>query len=633
MFRIKKLDIFILKSFLLLFAGTFFICLFVFIMQFLWRWVDELVGKGLGVTVLAQFFYYSTLILIPASLPLAILLAALMTFGNFGERYELLSMKSAGIPLTRIMRPLIILCILFSAISFYFQNVVAPKAQQQLWTLVVSIKQTNPELDIPEGVFYNEIDGYNIYVKQKDRNTGMLKDVLIYNISEGFENAHVIWAERGKIESTEDQNHLRLHLYNGEQFENLKSQTISSKNVPYRRETFREKHAIIEFKGGFEMVDGSFLSDRSDTKNMAQISHSIDSLRAHVDSVGMTMYKELNRSTYRAINLNASDSVKMEQNKSTRLSVDSLFDSYTMSEKERVLSNAANYSKNLATDWHMKGTVAKETDTNIRRHQTDWHKKITTSLACLIFFFIGAPLGAIIRKGGLGMPVIISVLFFVLYYIIDTGAVRVARSGEMNIILGTWMSTLVLTPLGAFFTYKSNKDSVVFNIDVYRDFFRALFGIRQKRNLFKKEVIIEDPNYPRICEDLLAISDECRSYLDHHSLKTAPNYLRIFGFNEEDNHIAQIHDRLEKQIEELSNSKDHVLLELLNRYPIISSNAHKRPFKNRWLNILTGLVFPVGLVFFFRIWMFSIRLDKDLNRIIQNNGDVTARIKDESFIK
>ncbi|MBR1720251.1 MAG: LptF/LptG family permease, partial [Phocaeicola sp.] len=570
---------------------------------------------------------------IPASLHLAILLAALMTFGNFGERYELLSMKSAGIPLTRIMRPLIILCILFSAISFYFQNVVAPKAQQQLWTLVVSIKQTNPELDIPEGVFYNEIDGYNIYVKQKDRNTGMLKDVLIYNISEGFENAHVIWAERGKIESTEDQNHLRLHLYNGEQFENLKSQTISSKNVPYRRETFREKHAIIEFKGGFEMVDGSFLSDRSDTKNMAQISHSIDSLRAHVDSVGMTMYKELNRSTYRAINLNASDSVKLEQNKLTRLSVDSLFDSYTMSEKERVLSNAANYSKNLATDWHMKGTVAKETDTNIRRHQTDWHKKITTSLACLIFFFIGAPLGAIIRKGGLGMPVIISVLFFVLYYIIDTGAVRVARSGEMNIILGTWMSTLVLTPLGAFFTYKSNKDSVVFNIDVYRDFFRALFGIRQKRNLFKKEVIIEDPNYPRICEDLLAISDECRSYLDHHSLKTAPNYLRIFGFNEEDNHIAQIHDRLEKQIEELSNSKDHVLLELLNRYPIISSNAHKRPFKNRWLNILTGLVFPVGLVFFFRIWMFSIRLDKDLNRIMQNNRDVTARIKDESFIK
>ena len=633
MFRIKKLDIFILKSFLLLFAGTFFICLFVFIMQFLWRWVDELVGKGLGVTVLAQFFYYSTLILIPASLPLAILLAALMTFGNFGERYELLSMKSAGIPLTRIMRPLIILCVIMCGISFYFQNVIAPKAQQHLWTLVVSIKQTNPELDIPEGVFYNEISGYNIYVKHKDRNTGMLKDILIYNISEGFENAHVIWAERGRIESTEDQKHLRLHLYNGEQFENLKSQTISSKNVPYRRETFREKHAIIEFNGGFEMVDGGFLSDRSDTKNMNQIAHSIDSLRAHVDSVGRTMYHELNRSTYYPINMTAADTTKLRESKLTRLNADSVFDSYTMSEKEHVLSLAANSSKNLANDWHMKGMVAKETDTNVRRHQSDWHKKITTSLACLIFFFIGAPLGAIIRKGGLGMPVIISVLFFVLYYIIDTGAVRVARSGEMNIVLGTWMSTLVLTPLGAFFTYKSNKDSVVFNIDVYLEFFRSLFGIRQKRHIFKKEVIIEDPDYPRVIDDLQAITADCQSYLENHSLKTAPNYFRIFAFNEEDNHIAQIHDQLEKQIEELSNSKDHVLLELLNRYPIISSNAHKRPFKKRWLNILTGLFIPVGLVFFFRIWMFSIRLDKDLNRIIQNNHDVTERIKSESFIK
>ena len=203
----------------------------------------------------------------------------------------------------------------------------------------------------------------------------------------------------------------------------------------------------------------------------------------------------------------------------------------------------------------------------------------------------------------------------------------------MNIVLGTWMSTLVLTPLGAFFTYKSNKDSVVFNIDVYLEFFRSLFGIRQKRHIFKKEVIIEDPDYPRVIDDLQAITADCQSYLENHSLKTAPNYFRIFAFNEEDNHIAQIHDQLEKQIEELSNSKDHVLLELLNRYPIISSNAHKRPFKKRWLNILTGLFIPVGLVFFFRIWMFSIRLDKDLNRIIQNNHDVTERIKSESFIK
>ena len=165
MLRIKKLDIFVLKSFLTLFAGTFFICLFIFMMQFLWRYVDELVGKGLELNVLAQFFILSALTLIPISLPLAILLAALMTFGNFGERYELLSMKAAGIPLLRIMAPIIILCVGLGGVSFYFQNVVGPKAQKQLWTLLVSMKQKSPEVDIPEGVFYNDIDGYNIYVK------------------------------------------------------------------------------------------------------------------------------------------------------------------------------------------------------------------------------------------------------------------------------------------------------------------------------------------------------------------------------------------------------------------------------------------------------------------------------------
>ena len=208
--RIKKLDIFILKSFLMLFAGTFFICLFIFMMQFLWRYVDEMVGKGLEMSVLAQFFFYSALTLIPVSLPLAILLAALMTFGNFGERFELLSMKAAGIPLLRIIRPLVIFCTILACVSFYFQNVIAPKAQLKLLTLLVSMKQTSPELDIPEGVFYSEIDGYNIYVKHKDRETGIMKDLLIYNFSDGFENAHIIWASEGKMEMTADKKHLYL---------------------------------------------------------------------------------------------------------------------------------------------------------------------------------------------------------------------------------------------------------------------------------------------------------------------------------------------------------------------------------------------------------------------------------------
>ena len=630
--RIKKLDIFVLKSFLLLFSGTFFICLFIFMMQFLWRYVDELVGKGLEIGVLAQFFFYSGITLIPVSLPLAILLAALMTFGNFGEKFELLSMKAAGIPLLRIIRPLIIFCVMLCGMSFYFQNVVAPKAQTKLWTLLVSMKQTSPELDIPEGVFYSDIDGYNIYVKKKDRETGIMKDLLIYNFSEGFENAHIIWASEGSMEMTEDKQHLFLHLYNGEQFENLKSQSIDSKNVPYRRETFREKHIVIEFDGGFNMIDGSFLSERHDTKNMNQISHSIDSLTFRADSIGRATFKDTKRTTYREFTVTQRDSVKMSSGELPAIiNVDSLFQAYTLAEKEKALKSASDRLNTLTSDWKIKEMQMSDADKNIRRHQSTWHQRITLSLSCLIFFFIGAPLGAIIRKGGLGLPVVISVIIFVLYYIIDSGSTRVARSGEMNIILGTWMSTLVLAPIGAFFTYKSNKDSVVFNLEVYTGFFRWLFGLRPSRHLFKKEVIIKDPNYRYVYDELTTLSGQCQAYLDTHRLGSAPNYYRIFFVDGPSNAIADINAGMENVIEELSNSKDGPILNGLNNYPILSTQAHKSPSDLRWLNILFGICIPVGIFFYIRIWLFGKRLDKDLKKIIQTNTNIQERIKNQSL--
>lgn len=615
----------------MLFIGTFFICLFIFMMQFLWRYVDELVGKGLELSVLAQFFFYSALTLIPMSLPLAILLAALMTFGNFGERYELLSMKAAGIPLLRIIRPLVIFCTLLGCTSFYFQNVISPKAQIKLLTLLVSMKQTSPELDIPEGVFYDEIEGYNIYVKQKDRETGMLKDILIYNFSDGFENAHIIWASQGKMEMTADKQHLYLHLYKGEQFENLKSQTINSNNVPYRRETFREKHTIIEFDGGFNMVDGSFLSDRSDSKNMVEISHSIDSISTRADSLGRAMYNEIKMSTYRDVELTATDSIQIKEQNLTRINIDSLFKAYTLAEKDRTLGSAADRTESLASEWSMKSYTTTDADSNIRKHEADWHKKITLSLSCLIFFFIGAPLGAIIRKGGLGMPVVISVIIFVLYYIIDSGSTRVAKSGEMNMILGVWMSSIVLAPLGAFFTYKSNNDSVVFNAEVYLNFFRMLLGLRPSRHIFKKEVIIEDPNYPRILNELDNLCAECNIYGEKHRLWSAPNYFRVFTNNKHDDAIAGISEKMERLIEELSNSKDGVLLSYMERLPILSTKAHKSPFDKRWLNLLAGLIVPIGIFFYFRIWRFSRRLDNDLKNIIKTSHDIQERIKNNSL--
>ena len=627
MLRIKKLDIFVLKSFLLLFAGTFFICLFIFMMQFLWRYVDELVGKGLEIKVLAQFFFLSALTLIPLSLPLAILLAALMTFGNFGERYELLSMKAAGIPLLRIMQPVILLCVLLGLTSFFFQNVVGPKAQKELWTLIVSMKQKSPEVDIPEGVFYSDIDGYNIYVKQKDRETGILKDVLIYNFSDGFENAHIIWAAEGKLELTADKQHLYLHLYNGEQFENLKSQAGLSRNVPYRRETFREKHTLIQFDTQFNMVDGNFLNRRSDIKNMNEITHAIDSLTAYADSLGRSMHSDIMQSTYKAPILSKSDSVKIQEEKLSVINIDSVFNTLTSAEKLKTLSTCENRLSSLSSDWSMKSYLTKETDANIRGHRSDWHKKITLSLACIIFFFIGAPLGAIIRKGGLGMPVVLSVLIFILYYIIDSGATRVARSGEMNIILGTWMSTLVLAPLGGFLTYKSNKDSVVFNIDVYIAFFRKLLGIRQSRHIFKKEVIIHTPDYADIVNRLEAISGQCQDYANKHKLLGPPNYFQIFTNNEHDDAIREISLQIENLIEELSNSKDNILLNMLNKYPYLSVKAHKSLFDNRWLNLIFGIIVPAGLLVWLNIWRYRVRLDKDLKVILKTNEELENHIR------
>ena len=627
MLRIKKLDIFVLKSFLLLFAGTFFICLFIFMMQFLWRYVDELVGKGLEIKVLAQFFFLSALTLIPLSLPLAILLAALMTFGNFGERYELLSMKAAGIPLLRIMQPVILFCVLLGLTSFFFQNVVSPKAQKELWTLIVSMKQKSPEVDIPEGVFYSDIDGYNIYVKQKDRETGILKDVLIYNFSDGFENAHIIWAAEGKLELTADKQHLYLHLYNGEQFENLKSQAGLSRNVPYRRETFREKHTLIQFDTQFNMVDGNFLNRRSDIKNMNEITHAIDSLTAYADSLGRSMHSDIMQSTYKAPILSKSDSVKIQEEKLSVINIDSVFNTLTSAEKLKTLSTCENRLSSLSSDWSMKSYLTKETDANIRGHRSDWHKKITLSLACIIFFFIGAPLGAIIRKGGLGMPVVLSVLIFILYYIIDSGATRVAKSGEMNIILGTWMSTLVLAPLGGFLTYKSNKDSVVFNIDVYIAFFRKLLGIRQSRHIFKKEVIIHTPDYADVVNRLEAISGQCQDYANKHKLLGPPNYFQIFTNNEHDDAIREISLQMENLIEELSNSKDNILLNMLNKYPYLSVKAHKSLFDNRWLNLIFGIIVPAGLLVWLNIWRYRVRLDKDLKVILKTNEELENHIR------
>ncbi|MDD3039158.1 LptF/LptG family permease [Bacteroides sp.] len=623
MLRIKKLDIFIVKSFFLLFIGTFFICLFIFMMQFLWRYVDELVGKGLEMSVMAQFFFYSALTLVPVSLPLAVLLASLITFGNFGERYELLAMKAAGISLLKIMRPLAIFVCGLVGVSFYFQNVVGPIAQSKLGTLILSMKQKSPEVDIPEGVFYSEIPDYNLKIAKKNRNTGMLYDVLIYNLRDGFENAHIIYADSGRMEMTADKQHLWLHLYSGDLFENLKAQNLKSQNVPYRRESFREKHSIIEFNSDFNMVDSEIMSKQSSAKDMKQLEASIDSMRLMGDSIGRQYYTEVSQSNFRpSYTLNKEDTIKIEAADIEAYDIDSLYDVASLVQKQKVITAAAGRAENIANDISFKTYQMEDNDTRIRKHQTEWHKKFTISISCLLFFFIGAPLGGIIRKGGLGMPVIVSVMVFIIYYIIDNTGYKMARDGKWIVWMGMWTSSAILAPLGFFLTYKSNKDSVVLNADAYINWFKKIVGIRSLRHLFKKEVVINDPDYERLPGDLDRLTVECKAYMTKNHLTKAPNYFKLWMTGGKDNEVVDISEQLELLVEEMSNTKSVTLLNTLNNYPIIPVSAHIRPFHKYWLNLAAGIIFPIGLFFYFRIWAFRVRLSRDMERIIKNNEQI-----------
>ena len=633
MLRIKKLDIFVIKSFILLFIGTTFICLFIFMMQFLWRRVDDMVGKGLDLIVLAKFFYYSALALWPTSAPLAVLLASLMTFGNFGERFELIAMKAAGIPLTKVMRPLIIFTVFVAGLSFYFLNVTGPNAQLKLYTLIYSMTQASPELDIPESSFYqlgegNEGVKYNLYVRKKDKKTGMLYNVMIYNFSDGFENAHIIVADSGKMETTADKKHLYLHLYDGEQFENLRQQNTGSQNVPYRRESFVSKHTLIDFDSNFSMQDGSFLTVNPEFKGMNKLREDIDSLDVRYDSIGRGYYDDAMKRSYNSTPLTRFDSIQIEKTRITRLDMDSLLAVSSRNTVEEAYGEAKRKVEMTASDLSIKSLTMNDGNKLIRRHWVEMNKKFTLSLACIIFFFIGAPLGAIIRKGGLGMPVVVSIIIFLIYYIINSMGERAAKNGTWEIWFGTWISTFVTLPLGIFFTYKATRDSAVFNADVYMEIIRKMFGIRTQRHLFKKEVIIEDPDYARIDKDLDALCQECEDYMRTHRLDRLPNYVRIFTNNEKDSHIRELSDKLESLVEELGNSKDYRVLQITNTYPVLLTNAHKSPFSNRWLNMLVGIAVPVGLFFYLRIWRFGLRLHKDLQQIVTTSRNLQQRIKE-----
>ena len=628
MFRLKKLDIFILKQFSLLFVGAFFICQFVLMMQFLWRYVDELIGKGLSMEVMAQFFWYMGLMLVPQALPLAILLSSLISFGNIGESSELTAIKAAGISLMQAFRSLIITTVIIMLCSFYFQNNIGPHANMKLTQLLLAMKQKSPELEIPEGVFYDGIPGSNIYVQKKDLETGKLYGIMIYRMTNSYEDAAIILADSGMLQSTAEKKHLVMSLWNGEWFENMRSSELgSTASVPYRRETFISKKIVFDFDGDFSMADAASLSNNARGKSLKEINHDVDSLTHTYDSVGRSYYREVMLNSF-WLALEKKDSIKgVKKAMEEDCHPDSLFQKMNAEKKVQAVNIALNQVRAQISNLDFKGMITNDGDRNIRQHKIEAINKFTTALSCLIFFFIGAPLGAIIRKGGLGVSVIVSVLVFIIYYILDNTGYRMARGGMWAIWFGKGLSPAVLIPLAAFVTYKATNDSIVFNMDAYKEFFMRLFGLRLKRSIFGKEVIIDDPDYQGDKERLRRISDELVAYSKEHRLVKAPNFIRVFFKYKPDHEIERINEELENIIEDLSNTKDKVVLHAINQYPVISTKAHTRPFERRWLNIIAAIIVPVGLTLYVRMWGFRVRLYRDLKVVRQTNETLINRIE------
>ena len=583
-------------------------------------------------SIIAKFFTLGSISLISKALPLAILLASLMTFGNMGERLELLAIKSAGVPLIRTIMPLIACCAVFGGISFYMQNYVTPLAQRKLLRMMYSIKQTSPESDIMERIFYNKIEGYSIYVNHKNYDTGVLYDVTIYDMTGGFENTNILVSDSAIIKNTLDERHMILTMFSGEQFSNLDDDNINKKNTPYRRESFTRKDVIIETEGGFEIKDADFLKTRADGKNMKELERDIDSLRVSNDSIGRENLRYLRRNNYK-------DKVVFDQNDSTLMSkegiywmnVDSIYEAATQKTRLMWKRDALRNITSLRSTYNINDKILHQLDKDLNKHKIYWWEKITLSLGCIIFLLIGAPLGSIVRKGGLGYPIIISVATFILYYILDTSGSKMASEGVWKIWFGSWWSTIILLPMGLFFTYQANKDSGVMNNFDLKNFFRKIFILSEKRNISMKEVIIETPDYDSCYNSLNDIYNTAREYKAKNNLKHIPTLKYVF-FNEKDDTLAKLDEKLEKTIEDLCNSKYRNIILQLNEMPVLAIKPVSSPFKKRWMNIVLLFILPLSILIYARSVRFRIKLLMDLTKMERKSKEINEIIKKEKLI-
>lgn len=529
----KRLHKFILKSFFGPLIATFFVSLFILLMQFLWKYIDDLAGKGLEWTIIAELILYASARLVPMALPLAILLSSIMTFGNLGEHFELTAVKSAGVSLQRFMKPLMILTVVISIAAFYYSDYVIPYTNLKTGALIYDVKNQRPELQIKEGIFYNGIEGYSIKIAKKNYKTNLLQNIMIYDHTDNKTNVKVTIADSGYMRMTADERNLILTLYNGYTFEELtesRNKLKRERTYPNTRQKFEKQEVIFELTGlDFNRTDEDLFKNNFQMLNLAQLEYAEDSLineytkeinrfaishktgnyfkkemilQESQGKFAKRRRKKLNndvRNNPKETTAKKLHSLKQTgqliQEKETikplpdtlktepqLYRADSVFILQSKKNKLSIIKHALTYARAAQNNISNTTKTFYHRAERIRRHQIEWHRKFSLSFACLVFFFIGAPFGAIVRKGGFGTPVVISILFFILYYILSISGEKFAREGVMPPYIGMWLSSFILMPLGIFLTYKATTDSVILNSDTYLLFFKKLFKRFSKKS-------------------------------------------------------------------------------------------------------------------------------------------------------
>ena len=487
----KKLYRYITKSFLGTFVLTFFIVVFIWVMQFVWLYVDDLVGNGLEFKIIDELLFYTSITAIPMSLPLALLLALLMCFGNLGEHYELVAMKASGISMWRAMRPLLHFSLILSVLAFFISNSLIPIATLKWRTLLTDIQRQKLAFNIKEGVFYKDIENYVIFVDKKGKDGSHIYGVKIYDHTEHDGCTKIITADSGMMSMSPNQRNIIFTLYNGHNYTDLTTDNYKEKR-PFERMSFQQEQLKFSL-ASFDMTRSSeeMYKSYQQMMNIRQLSTALDSLEVRYSDKQQAFTEGFTRrwANYNSQRMAATPAASAPDT-CAKLRWP-LLDNYDGETRATLVTMAIGSAQNAKDNAAFNKLDLGTHNENINKHRKEWHKKFTLSIACLIFFFIGAPLGSIIRKGGLGLPVVVSVLFFVVYYIISTIGERMAVFGDFNMFIGVWLSSIVLAPIGLFLTFKATTDAALFDGDSWKKFFQKLFKRHKAPELAEGPTITE----------------------------------------------------------------------------------------------------------------------------------------------